>query len=249
MANDGFDHHVRVFRALKRAIDRAEREAEARSAEKVRRWLSQGGQKAIRSGPTAEVFTRHGEKRDRESPAGERTRVSNLLSPKLLLTQRQRATGNCYGAFFEMSATSGKTEFIREFVDRSVTGTGGATERQVHMLRMVSVAREAMKFAPAIVYPLGKTRGNKAVGEHQPVKALALLDAVCVHGFSLEAIAVDRGWLAERRDGKNRGQMVVPDRQRKHLAEALRVVLDGVFDAWDAKGMSIPWEFMQVEVE
>lgn len=217
--------------------------------DKVRAWLSQGGQRAVRSGATAEVFTRHGDKRERESPAQERTKVSHLLSPKLLLTQRQRATGNCYGAFAEMSATSGKTEFIREFVDRSVTGTGGATDRQVHMLRMVGVARDAMASAPAIVYPLGVSRGAKVVGPHKPVKAIALLDAVCLFGFSLEAVAIDRGWIAERTDGKRRGQMVVPDRQRKHLAEALRVVLDGVFDAWDAKGMTIPWEFMQVEVE
>lgn len=247
MAGEQHDSHVRRFHMVKRAVKKAESDAKAKPQEQVRKWLAPGGQRVIRSGFSAEIFSVHGDKRERESVAGEQTQVSQLLSPKLPLNTRQRATGNCYGHFAEKIAGGG-ANVLAERVDRSMTGSGGATERQMHMLRMVEVARKACN-GPDITYPLGRPRGDKRIGGHLPVRRIALLDAVCLHGFTLEAIAVDRGWIMERTDGKRRGQMVVPDRQRKHLSEALRDVLDAVFDAWDARGMTIPPMFMQIEVE
>jgi hypothetical protein len=218
-------------------------------ASKVRRWLANGGQRAIRSGAKAEVFTRRGEKLERESPGGEETQVSNLLDPRLLLSERQRATGNCYGAYAEAVQTSGQTEFLREFVDRSVSGSGGATERHIHMLRMVEVAHKATDGLSAFVYPVGRSRGLGHVGAHRKIKARSVLDGVCVYGWSLQTIAVNHGWVVERMGGKNQGKIEVPDRQRKHLAEALRCVLDAVYDAWDARGYSVPYEFTRLVVK
>lgn len=247
MSGEQHDSHVRRFHMVKRAVQRAEASEKAKPQEQVRKWLAPGGQRVIRAGFSAEIFSVHGDKRERESVAGERTQVSQLLSPKLPLNTRQRATGNCYGYYAEKIAGGG-ANVLAERVDRSMTGSGGATERQMHMLRMVEVARKAC-IGPDVRYPLGRPRGDKKVGGHLPVPQLGLLDAVCLHGFSLEAIAYDRGWIMERTDGKRRGQMVVPDRQRKHLSEALRMVLDAVFDAWDDRGMAIPAEFLQIDVE
>lgn len=243
------DAHVRLFRVLQREAQRKAQNIEAARQAQLHRWLSQGGQRAIRSGAKAEVFSRHGEKLERESPGGERTQVGNLLDPRLLLTERQRATGNCYGAYAEAVQTRGQTEFMREFVDRSVSGSGGATERHIHMLRMVEVAQKAISEHPAIVYPVGRSRGLGHVGPHRTVKARSVLDGVCIFGWSLQTIAVNHGWVVERMGGANRGKVTVPDRQRKHLAEALRCILDAVDDAWGARGYSVPIEFNRLVVK
>lgn len=221
----------------------------AGKSQKLRRWLSQGGQRALRSGAKAEVFTRHGDKLERESPGGEETEVSHFLDPRLLLSDRQRATGNCYGAYAQAATTSGATEFLREFVDRPVSNPSGASEYHLHMVRMVDVARNAAIEHPAIVYPVGRSRGLGSVGRHKPIKAVKLLDAVCRDGYSLSQVAVWHGWTVERTGGKQQGQVLVPDRQRKHLAEALRCVLDAVYDAWEARGYPIPYEFTRLVVK
>lgn len=219
------------------------------AGDKLHRWLSQGGQRAIRTGATAEVFTRNGPKLERESPGGERTQVSHLLDPRLKLTGIQRAIGNCYGHLVQSSASAGGAEFLREFVDKSPTSGGGGTAHKVHIMRMVEVARKAAQGLPVIVYPVGRSRGYGFVGPHKPVSHLKLIEGICVRGVSLQTIAVEHGWLVERMGGKAQGKREVPDRQRKRLAAELCVVLDTVSDAWDSKGYSIPYEFTRLVVK
>jgi hypothetical protein len=249
MASDDEKLDARRKAMLERALERNRRAIEDRPAEKLRRAMSRGGQAIMRAGAKAEVFTRHGDKLERESPGGEETQVSHLLDPRLKLTDLQRATGNCYGHYAQ-SVTGGRgKEFLREYVDQSPGSGGGATVHQVHVMRMIEVAHKAIGQHPAIVYPLGRVRGFGHVGPHRKIKAQTVLDWICRDGNSLQYVAVQHGWVVERQGGKQVGTPVVPDRQRKHLAEALRCILDDLVNAWDAKGYSIPYEFTRLVVK
>jgi hypothetical protein len=229
----------------RREQERAARKGEDEQAAQLRRFLSQGGQTAIRAKTNGEVFSRvAGGKRERETARGEVTAVSTLLSPKLKLTPQQRAVGQCYGAYAETVTIAGGSEFLREHVDGGSTGAGGVTERQIEMLRMVSSARKSVQRLAAFTYPVGSARGEKRVGRHTPIPAIEIMDAVCIFAWTLTAVAVAHQWIVERN-----GQMVVPDRQRKALAANLADVLDVVADAWDARGFRVPAHFGQIEVD
>jgi hypothetical protein len=212
-------------------------------------FLSQGGAKIARHGGTVEIWSKHGDKRERETAAGERTAVTGSLDPRLKLSTQQRAIGSCYGAYCEAVLKAGSNTFLREHVDGGRSGGGGATDRTIHILRMVEVAHVALRLVDPIIYPVGRARGEKRVGSHHPISARDLIDAICLHGQSLELVAIRSGWVMERAGGKRQGAMVVPDRQRKRLAAGLRDVLDLVGDAWEAKGYAVPYQFMTVEME
>jgi hypothetical protein len=195
------------------------------------------------------VFTRHGDKLERESPGGEVTRVSHLLDPRLKLTDRQRAIGNCYGTYSEQAKGAGGAEFLREFVDRSPGSGGGATEHHLHIARMVEVAQRALTAQPAVVYAIGRSRGLGYVGQHRPVKARDLVDSMCVYGISIQLIAANHGWQVERMGGKKQGKREVPVRQRERLSDAMRDLLDVVDGAWQERGYSIPFEMTRLVVK
>lgn len=249
MAGDDFDRDMRAGLMAERERAKRVREKEAERKAKVKKWLSPGGQQVIRRGATAEVFTRHGDKLERESPGGEKTQVSHLLDPRLKLSDKQRSTGNCYGAFFERATGSGATEFFREYVDRSLSRSGGAAEHHLHMLRMIGVAHSALIKLPAVVYDVGRSRGLGFVGPHKPVKARDLVDSICVYGFSIQTIAVNHGWRVERMGGQKQGKTEVPVRQREKLSGALRDLLDALDDVWGEHGYSIPIEFTRLVVK
>ena len=213
----------------------------------LRKFLSEGGARQARSGAVGEVYTIQGTRRERETGAGMTTMVTPLLDPRLKLTPRQRSVGRCYGAYAEMITGGGSSEFLREHVDGGGAGGGGVSERMMHMGRMVDVARVALRGVADVRYALGKARGAGQVGAHRPVAALMLLELICVQGLSFEAVGIGHEWVMQRMEGKRRG-MVVPDRQRKHLAEALRDVLDVVDAAWQEKGYDVPYEFLTLEV-
>lgn len=241
------DDHRAAEVAAREAARRARQKSEERS-KAFRKKLGEGGARLARVGPQVEVYSVKGPKRERETGAGMTTMVSPLLDPRLSLTKRQRAVGRCYGAFVEMAISGGSSEFLREFVDGGGSGGGGATEKHLHMIRMVEVAHKAVRKMRAIRYPLGKPRGEKRVGKHKPVNALALLDLICLHGQGFTAVALGHQWIVER-EVNGRAKMIVPDSQRKHLAEALRVILDAVDCSWEDHGYDIPLEFLSIEVE
>lgn len=230
-------------------MGRAMAEREISEAEKLRAWLRLGGARQMRRGVAAEVYSVHGPDRERETAAGGKTLVGYMLDPRLKLTVRQRATGQCYGAYSEMTQGGGSSEFLKIFVDGGSSGGGGVTEKQVQMLRMVDTARSALARMPAFTYPVGRRRGNDRMGDHRPVKAQIVADAICISGLSLDAVSLKHGWWVERRDKGGKLGIVVPDRQRKAMAEALRVVLDGIDDAWQERGYSAPYDFGGIETE
>lgn len=222
---------------------------EASEQDKLRAWLRLGGQRQIRRGVAGEVYSVHGPDRERETAAGGKTMVAYMLDPRLKLTVRQRATGQCYGAYTEMSQSGGSSEFLKIFVDGGSSGSGGATERQIQMIRMIEVAHAALEQMPAFTYPVGKSRGGGQVGPHKPIPARHIADSVCVLGWSLDAIALTSGWWTERRDKRGHLGHVVPDRQSKAMTVAFKAVMDWIDSAWQDKGMSAPYEFGGIEVE
>lgn len=224
-------------------------EREVSEQDKLRAWLRLGGARQMRRGVAGEVYSVNGPERARETAAGGKTMVAYVLDPRLKLTVRQRATGQCYGAYTEISQGGGSSEFLKIFVDGGSTGGGGATEKQIQMIRMVDCARGALIGLPDFRYKVGQSRGELKVGPHNAVTATFIADALCINGWSLDAIGILRGWWVERRDSKGHIARVVPDRQRKALAEALRVVLDGIDTAWQAKGYEVPFEIGGIEVE
>ena len=217
--------------------------------DKLREWLRLGGARQMRRGVAGEVYSVHGPDRERETAAGGKTLVAYMLSPKLKLSVRQRATGQCYGAYTEMTEIAGGNEFLKMRVDGGAVGGAGNTESMVQKMRMVQAARIAMDAAPPFTYQLGKHRGEGSRGRHDPIKARFIADSVAVNGWSLEAICLISGWWVERRDKGQHMERIIPDRQRKAAAEALRVVLDVIDSAWQARGWSAPYEFGGIEVE
>lgn len=216
--------------------------------DKMRAWLRLGGSRQMRRGVAGEVYSVHGDRQVRETAAGGKTMVGYMLDPRLKLTIRQRATGSCYGAYSEMATSGGSSEFLKEFVDGGRSGGGGATEKQLEMIRMVESAHKALEAVRSFTYPVGKSRNEFAIGKHNPIRAQFIADALCVNGWSLDAIAIVSGWWVERRDSKQMLVRVVPDRQRKAVAEALRVALDAIDAEWQIRGWSAPFEFGSVEV-
>lgn len=216
---------------------------------RLQSFLSQGGAKVARRGGTVEIWSKVGDKRERETAAGERTVVTGSLDPRLKLTVQQRAVGSCYGAYCEAVLKAGSAVFLREYVDSGRSGGGGATDRTVHMMRMIEAAHVALGQVDPITYPVGRARGEKRVGPHHAIAARDLIDAICLHGQSLELVAISSGWVMERAGGKRAGALVVPDRQRKRLAAGLRDVLDLVGEAWEAKHYAVPYQFMMVEMD
>lgn len=227
--------------------------------ERFRKWVGEGGARRMREAARGEVYSIEGAARVRETTAGEKTIVSQLLAPfltgekdvavRVKLTPRQRAVGNCFGAYTELSIGGGSSEFMKVKVDTSTTGSGGGIESRVHMMRMVSCAASAVIRLPLIRYNLGPSRSAVAVGPHKEIQPLALTKSVCVDGLDLTAIGLRAGWTTDRRQ-KGTGRLVtcVPDTQRKAIAEALRGCLDAIDDAWHGNGFTIPAEFVQVEV-
>ncbi|MDE4189648.1 hypothetical protein [Phaeobacter gallaeciensis] len=213
----------------------------------AQQFLRKGGQR-VRQQATAEVYDREGPRLDRQTGAGMRTSVHQLLDPRLDVTATQRAVGNCFGAFYEQAMGGEGKEFLREYVDSTSTGGGGYSEAKVHKMMMVGCAAKALTAAPAFTYPVGAVRGSYVLGRHQQIKALALAQGVCVFQRTLSDMAIANGWTRIPVQNGKWGRPQVPDRQRKALAAALRTTLDTIADAWEAGGYRVPYQFMTVEV-
>lgn len=213
--------------------------------------LRKGGQTVFRTGK-ASISERVGYDAagkpilERQTGAGMATEVHQLLDPRLDITDHQRAVGNCFGAMCEaVMAGGGGGDFMREFVDSSPMGGGGYSENQAHRARMVGCALDALKATPAFTYPRGRGR-NCVMGSHNKVKPFNLAFQVCVNQRSLSFVALSHEWTRiPVVDGKFRPP-VVPDRQRKALAEHLRTTIDVIGEAWKEGGYKVPYQFFTV---
>ena len=208
-----------------------------------------GGARVARRGSVATIYSVEGIERRRESAAGSTTMVSPLLDPRLKLTPRQRITGQAYGGYLEETMKAGGSEFLREKVSGGSSGSGGASERHIYKMALVRLAHHALNEMPKFTYPLGKPRGKQKIGQHRPIGARELADLICVEGQSFEYIALSRGWWVERIGKDGAARAVVPDRQRKAIAEALRQVLEGIDSIWKDHGMGPPYETSGIDVE
>lgn len=214
------------------------------------RLLRKGGQTAFQRAAAAEVYDVKGVDRERSTAAGQVTFVRQLLDPRLKLEPRQRAVAQTFGAYFEALHSGGNAEFLREFVDKTQGVSTGASEAQLHRFRMVQCGvRVLSRYRPA-TYPEGKSRGRVLRGRHKPIDSLRLMLRICVHGQTLSAVAIEHEWSIRKRgkDGQY-GLPVVPDRQRKAVAEALRDRIDLVSDAWEDHRFEVPYSMMGVDVE
>lgn len=230
----------RAAKAAERA-PRGAAEAKARSAAKI------GGMKLARRGSVATIYSVVGPDRERETAAGTTTMVSPLLDPRLKLSDRQRITGQAFGAYTENATIAGSSEFLKPFIDRHGS-SGGYSERKAEELRMVKVATEALRAMPDFKYPLGKPRGEIVRGKHTPISAIDLAHAICTFGQSFEAIGLRAGWWVQQRR-KGRLVDVVPVRQKAEIGKALCALLDRIDEAWQAKGLAPPFGFSGIEVE
>lgn len=218
------------------------------SKKQARAMLEQGGQRVFQQAE-AEIYTRAGTNDDgspildRQTGAGMKTKVHQLLDPRLDLTDRQRAAGNYFGHLFQVVATGGQGGAgFAERVDVTRTSGGGVSEARLHNVRCLQVAMEALNAAESITYPKGKPRPGRYQGQHKPIRPFQLLQMVCVNQRTLSHVAIAYDWTrAEIKDGKI-GKRVVPDRQRKHLAAALRETLERMVERWDYTDHSIPNE-------
>lgn len=91
------------------------------TAKEARAALRQGGQR-VRQQATAEIYDRqgydlHGPKLERQTGAGMRTSVHQLLDPRLDVTPKQRGVGNYFGAIYEQAMGGAGKQFLREYVD------------------------------------------------------------------------------------------------------------------------------------
>lgn len=216
-------------------------EAKARQAAKM------GGMRLARRGAVATIYSVSGPDRERETSAGTTTMVSPLLDPRLKLTDRQRITGQAFGAYTEDATIAGSSEFLKPFIDRHGS-SGGYSERKAEEIRMVQVATVALNQMPDFTYPLGKARGEVKRGAHRPIQAIDLAHAICTFGQSLEAIGLLAGWwVQQRRNGRLLD--LVPVRQKAEIGKALCVILDRIDEAWQARGLAPPFGFSGIEVE
>lgn len=214
-----------------------------------RKRLRLGGERLFQQGSTAEIFDIHGPDRERATAAGTKAFVRQLLSPSLKLSPQERAIGNCFGAFYEQVHTGGGSEFLREHVDGGGGGVSGVSEARMQKSSMINLAIKNLKSAPMIRYSVGRGRGAK-IGKHTAISPLKLIHEICVSGRTLTYIGLANGWTASRtKNGKQESRLVVPDRQRKALAEALRLALVMVGNDWYEAGYNVPYEFSLIEVE
>lgn len=222
----------------------------------VKSALREGGQRIFHQAK-AEIHEISGyneegsPKLERQTGAGMKTKVRQLLDPRLDLTDTQRAVGNCYGAFAQEKLYGGRGgEFLREYVDSTPTAGGGVSEAILHRSMMIDCADKALKAMPKFKYPVGKPRSAKFIlGTHQPVSPLALVQMICRDERTLSFTALTYGWCRIRVEGGKFGTRKVPDRQRKALASHLADSIEVIRETWEDSGYAIPWEFMQVRVK
>lgn len=211
--------------------------------------LLKGGGQRVRQQATAEIFDRKGAVRERQTGAGMRTKVHQLLDPRLDVTSTQRAVGNYYGTLYEKAMAGEGQEFLREYVDSSSKGGGSFSEAQLQRVRMLTCASKALLQADPFTYPVGTPRGSYIFGKHHKIKALAMAQAVCVQQRTLSEIAITNGWVRIPIENGKWGRPKVPDRQRKALAAALRTTLDAIATAWEEGSYRVPYAQLTVEVE
>ena len=211
----------------------------------VRDQLSEGGQRVFQKAE-AEIYDRVGFNDDgspileRQTGAGMKTKVHQLLDPRLDLSDAQRFIGNYYGALTQevMSGGGGGT-VIREHVDVTRTSGGGVSEARLHKIQMLGAAVEALQAAPSITYAKGKARAGRYQGQHKSIRPFQLAFLVCVNQRTLSHVALTYDWTrAPIEDGKI-GRRVVPDRQRKALVGALRNTLDLIEGAWEGNTLGL----------
>lgn len=230
----------------------AQADQKKKKSNQLRQWASLGIQKQLRQQAQAEVFSVSGPDRKRETAAGKKTTVTQILNPRLKLTPQERAAGNCYGAFYEQAFTGGSSEFLREFVDGGSAAGGGYSERQAHIVSMITCAQVALKKLQPVTYERGKSRKKILVGRHLPVHPLTIIEATCVNGYSIDYIAITHQWVVCRKNDEKQTvakRAIVPVRQRKRLSQALRDSLNVIADTWHDNGFSIPHQFGSIEVE
>ena len=212
----------------------------------VRALLRSGGQRANHLA-TAQIYDRSGERLERQTGAGLRTQVHQLLDPRLDITAAQRATGNYFGTLYEQAMGGDGKEFLREYVDSSGK-VSGYSEAKAHRMNMLGCAAVALVQASPFTYPVGTARGSR-LGRHAPIKAMDLAQAVCAHQKTLTQVALWAGWTRTPLTGPKKGQLIIPDRQRKHLAAALRDTLGIIASAWERGGYALPYEMTTIEVK
>lgn len=209
-----------------------------------REWLGRGAAREMRKAAAADLSEVRGPDRERVNALDHPVMVGPLLDPRLKLTPQQRAVGQTYGAYAEEMWGGGASWRVGEYVDSGTSGGGGYNERQFEKVRMVELARETIGRRKAIRYPLGKKRGKKQRGRHLPISPLDLVDEVCIGGHSLIHVGVIHAWTVQQGD-----RWIVPDRQKKWLAGALRDNLDAIGDAWADRGLYAPWGMSIIETE
>lgn len=209
---------------------------------KLSDWLRLGGEAQLRRSASAEIYDVEGPDRKRSTGAGMTSFVGPMLDPRLKLTPRQRAIGQCYGAYAEDVAKAGGAQWVREFVDRQPT-SGGINAAKMDRARMVDVARYALDSAASATYRIGKNV-RAVTGRHLPIPARITVDLTCIWQRPVTFIAIQYGWTVVRS-----GAIVVPDRQRKAIGEALAFNLEIIGDAWHENDMLVPAQFGALDVE
>lgn len=240
-----------------------EEKAEAKKAAKVAaqdaKLRSQGGQRQMRIVGAAEVYDVVGPDRTRATPIDRPAMTIGILDKRLNLTAQERAIGNCYGAYFQAAHTGGSTEFLREYVDGGGVNGGGYSERQAHIVAMVVEAQAALSKMKAFKYSKpkprkcsGKRKASKP-GRYLPIHALQLIDAVCVHGHSIETVAIRFQWFMLEKQTPDQtwaeSKLVTQWTPRRRIIDSVRLGLNHIGDAWDAAGMTVPYHFGTIEVE
>ncbi|MBO9398746.1 hypothetical protein J7400_18900 [Shimia sp. R9_2] len=217
------------------------------SNRQVREQLKKGGQRVF-SSAKAEIYDKQGARLDRQTAAGIDTNVHQLLDPRLPLTDAQRAVGNCFGAYTQELLAGGRgSNILRERVDSTPTGAAGVSEGLVYRSQMVACAVKVLQAAPKITYKVGTAR-NCVMGNHKPISCLELASKVCTQQRTLSQVAITFGWVRiPVKDGQWQSPKV-PDRQRKHLSQALADTIDMISDAWEEGGYKVPHQFFTVVV-
>jgi len=214
--------------------------------ERLGEWLRRGGQAQLRNMQTAELYEYQYPNRARSSAAGLRTIVCPIRDAKLKLTPEQRSIGVYLGAAVDgLNRTLGSIDLSAVRVDTSRATNGlSFSEEHAYLVQVTRIAFAWMERRPRLIYKLGKRKGPRKRGPHFPVPMAALMHAVCVQNYSLSVVGALYGWTAERS-----GQMVVPHRQRTLLSNGLEQGLDGIGEAWAAKGVFPPPTLALVDSE